>query len=194
MLWALWGALHSLLIWPPFSAKIANLLGRRAGWQRLLYNLFATATLVPIAALHIFWRSNFIVKWSGPWLAIPIAMDVLGIWLLYLGFRSYKANDFMGFAAARAALRGEPAAASSLSFDGVLKHIRHPYYAATILLLWGHGMDSGDLAASIVLTMYVFVGTWLEERKLTAQFGEAYLEYKRDAPAFVPWKLFGRGR
>ena len=170
-------------------------MGRWAGCYRLLYNLFSAITLIPLLALHFLWRSGLIVKWSGAWLAVPIAIDAAGLSLMYLGARSYKLNDFMGFKTARAAWRnGTVPLQEPFSTSGVLRHIRHPWYAATLCLLWGHDLDACGLSASLVLTVYVLIGTWLEERKLAAQYGEAYLEYRRAVPAFVPWKLLCRRR
>jgi protein-S-isoprenylcysteine O-methyltransferase Ste14 len=39
-----------------------------------------------------------------------------------------------------------------------------------------------------VLTIYLVVGAILEERKLVAEFGEAYREYQGKVPMFVPAK------
>ena len=195
LLWALWGTFRSLLIWPLVSTALRRLMGQLAGCYRLLYNSLAAVTLIPVLALHFLWRSEWVVNWSGAWLAVPIAIDAAGLSLMYLGARSYKLNDFMGFKAARAAWRnGTVPLQEPFSAGGVLRYIRHPWYAATLCLLWGHDLDACGLAASLVLTIYVLIGTWLEERKLTAQFGEAYLKYRRDVPAFVPWALLCRRR
>jgi protein-S-isoprenylcysteine O-methyltransferase Ste14 len=69
--------------------------------------------------------------------------------------------------------------------------IRHPWYAGLILLLWARDLDIAGLIVSGVLTVYIFVGTLLEERKLVHEFGDAYREYQRRVSMFVPIKWLG---
>jgi protein-S-isoprenylcysteine O-methyltransferase Ste14 len=45
-----------------------------------------------------------------------------------------------------------------------------------------------------VFLLYLLVGTWLEERKLLAEFGAAYARYRREVPALFPWRALGRRR
>jgi protein-S-isoprenylcysteine O-methyltransferase Ste14 len=44
-----------------------------------------------------------------------------------------------------------------------------------------------DLVINTLLTLYVLIGTWLEERKLVLEFGEAYLRYQRQVPMLIPF-------
>ena len=66
--------------------------------------------------------------------------------------------------------------------------IRHPYYTATILLFWSGDLDTTGLVINVVVTVYVVIGTWLEERKLVHEFGDRYRDYQRSVSMFVPWK------
>jgi hypothetical protein len=38
------------------------------------------------------------------------------------------------------------------------------------------------------LTLYLLMGTFVEERKLVKEFGEPYQLYQRETPVFIPWK------
>jgi protein-S-isoprenylcysteine O-methyltransferase Ste14 len=42
--------------------------------------------------------------------------------------------------------------------------------------------------AGVILSLYLVVGTILEERKLVAEFGESYRAYQREVSMLVPWK------
>jgi protein-S-isoprenylcysteine O-methyltransferase Ste14 len=44
-----------------------------------------------------------------------------------------------------------------------------------------------DIVVNIVLTIYVIIGTFLEERKLILEFGDTYLKYKQDVPMLIPF-------
>ena len=40
----------------------------------------------------------------------------------------------------------------------------------------------------MILTVYVVIGTHLEERKLVAEFGDEYREYQQTVSMLFPWK------
>ncbi len=42
------------------------------------------------------------------------------------------------------------------------------------------------LALFLGITAYMLIGSWFEEQKLLRQFGEAYAEYQKKTPAFIP--------
>ena len=43
-------------------------------------------------------------------------------------------------------------------------------------------------AFALISTIYLILGSRLEEEKLVAQFGEAYRKYQREVPMLVPLK------
>jgi len=127
------------------------------------------------------------VEWEGFWLAVPVVLNLSALVLVVLGAAAYGPSDFLGLASLRAAWGGEPAPADEpFATRGILRWVRHPWYTGSFLFLWGHDLDAAGLVASLVLTAYLFVGTWLEERKLVSQFGDAYREYQRQVPMFIP--------
>ena len=72
---------------------------------------------------------------------------------------------------------------------GLYSKIRHPFYAAMILIFLGYFLFSGSLSAAIhlgILLLYLPIGIYFEEKNLAVQFGEAYQEYKNSVPAIIP--------
>ena len=79
------------------------------------------------------------------------------------------------------------AAPVELKRNGLLGMVRHPMYLALILYLWCQTFRMMDLVVNTLLTLYVLIGTWLEERKLVLEFGEAYLRYQKEVPMLIPF-------
>ena len=74
--------------------------------------------------------------------------------------------------------------------DGILAHVRHPWYSGGIALLWGFGSCTDVyLLTRTILTVYIILGTVLEERRLIGELGEQYRTYCRQVPMLIPWKM-----
>jgi protein-S-isoprenylcysteine O-methyltransferase Ste14 len=71
--------------------------------------------------------------------------------------------------------------------SGLLGIIRHPMYFAAILYLWCQTFRLSDIVANSVLTLYVIIGTLLEERKLVIEFGDSYIQYQKEVPMLIPF-------
>ena len=40
---------------------------------------------------------------------------------------------------------------------------------------------------NIILTIYIIMGSILEERKLVLEFGDAYVKYQQEVPMLIPF-------
>ncbi len=76
------------------------------------------------------------------------------------------------------------------NFDstGVLGIVRHPWYLAVFILLWARDLSLTEIIINSILSVYLVVGTFLEERKLVLEFGENYKLYQRRVSMFIPLK------
>lgn len=67
------------------------------------------------------------------------------------------------------------------------KWIRHPLYAGFIIAFWAAPvMSVGHLFFAVATTAYIFIGVWLEERDLTAYFGDRYRQYRAQVGMLFP--------
>jgi protein-S-isoprenylcysteine O-methyltransferase Ste14 len=71
--------------------------------------------------------------------------------------------------------------------NGLLGIMRHPMYLALIIYLWCQTFRVVDIVINSLLTIYVIVGTMLEERKLVLEFGDEYIKYKKEVPMLIPF-------
>ena len=187
LLWALWACPHSLLLQEGLRARLQAALGLRPAVYRLLYSLFSIISILPVLMyLHILGgvRPYF---WPVPWLALQAALVLaaLGIFGWASGSFSRGGVDLFGWRQAMSAREPEP----RLVEAGVYAHLRHPMHLAGVILLWARGLGPADLATSLLLTLYIVLGTRHEERRLRRQFGQAYVDYAARVPVIpgLPW-------
>jgi methanethiol S-methyltransferase len=120
---------------------------------------------------------------------IQILLLGAAVLLFFLGARSYDLSLLLGFKQIREGTANEEiAGAGELDTSGVLSIVRHPWYLATILLIWARQLDISAIVVNVILTSYLIIGTHLEERKLVLNFGEKYRSYQRRVSMLIPLK------
>jgi methanethiol S-methyltransferase len=72
--------------------------------------------------------------------------------------------------------------------SGVLGVVRHPWYLAVLILLWARDQSLSGLIINMILSVYLVIGTFLEERKLILEFGDKYRVYQLQVSMFIPFK------
>jgi hypothetical protein len=66
---------------------------------------------------------------------------------------------------------------------GLYRWVRHPLYSWGLVLIWlTPHMTVNRLALFGALSFYLYVGTFFEERRLVAEFGDDYLSLPRSPP------------
>lgn len=179
LLWLAYFAVHSLLADPPVRQALSLYWPRLGARYRLAYNGLALALLVPpLLILHgETWTPLW--TWPGAWRWLADGAAVLALLGLVRSSRQYDMAGFFGT---------KPASAvETLHLSGWHRHVRHPWYALALVLVWTRPLDCGWLLSALLITGYFIVGSRLEERKLIAAHGEAYRRYRARVPAFVPW-------
>lgn len=81
---------------------------------------------------------------------------------------------------------------TALVKSGIYGYIRHPLYCS--LLLLGTGImfkNTGNLqlAAGAVNLAAIYVTAKIEEKEMTARFGDLYKDYMKETKMFIPWIL-----
>jgi methanethiol S-methyltransferase len=189
LLWSAYLALHSAMISLTVTDYLRSALGGRFRYYRLFFNVVAIATLIPLVRYTTGVKGEMLFAWDGPLVVVKWAMLAVGGMLFVAGSLHYDMWQFLGLSQLRAgASQALINTSGTLDDSGVLGAIRHPYYTATILLFWASDIDTTALVVNVVVTVYVVIGTLLEERKLRLELGETYRDYQARVSMFVPWK------
>jgi protein-S-isoprenylcysteine O-methyltransferase Ste14 len=113
----------------------------------------------------------------------------IAVLLFFLGGRHYDARQLVGIKQIREGTSNKVITdTGELDTSGVLGITRHPWYLATILLIWARQLDVSAILVNVILTSYLIVGTYLEEKKLIREFGEKYLAYQKRVSMLIPYK------
>jgi protein-S-isoprenylcysteine O-methyltransferase Ste14 len=127
-----------------------------------------------------------------PWALLTLALQGAAGWSLLVTVARTGMPDFIGL---RQVSRPTPLVAAAadpagLVTTGFYRYVRHPLYSFSFVLLWLMPWMSWNLLALCAgFSLYMLVGIWFEERKLAAEFGPAYAEYRRRTKMLIPGVL-----
>lgn len=193
LLWIAYCVVHSALISVSVTDFLKRLLGNQYRYYRLFFNIFSLATLVPLLAYShsARWESPPLLSWDGLRF-VQYVLIAAGAFLFLAGGRHYDLLQFLGIKQILERKWGGGLNESGdLDTGGILKVTRHPWYLGVFLLIWAGDISLRELVINTVLSLYLVIGTFLEERKLVLEFGDKYKEYQRQVSMFIPLKWPG---
>jgi protein-S-isoprenylcysteine O-methyltransferase Ste14 len=187
---ALWSALHSFLLTTAVQDWLRRRLGEGFAFTRLAFNLVAVLSFGALTWWVHGPTSPTLWAWTGWWQVLRGLLLATGVMVTYLGAREFDQAHFVGLAQIANRRTDERPPAGRIARQGILAHIRHPYYAAAFLMLVGYDdFTSRNLGFRVALMFYLVIGTELEERKLLREHGTDYAMYRREVPRFWPrWR------
>ena len=191
----IWALLHSLTAARRTKKWVQARLGERPyqGLYRLLYNVFAVVTFVPVlwvTAVNL--PNTQLWQIPAPWSYAANLVQIIGI--IGLGIALFQ-TDFWDFVGLRQAVRyfqgeAEINLPPKLVTGGMYALVRHPLYFFSLLVIWFTPlMTLQTLLFNFFVTMYLWAGSRVEERRLADFFGTAYHEYRAKVPGLVPIRL-----
>jgi protein-S-isoprenylcysteine O-methyltransferase Ste14 len=121
------------------------------------------------------------------------AISVLAIIGFSWGVRALGNFDTFGLVPIKVHLRGKQLRPPNFVLRGPYLWIRHPLYFFMLVLIWSApDLSSDRLLFNVLWTLWIVLGSYLEERDLVAEFGEKYRQYQKTVPMLLPWR-FPRG-
>jgi protein-S-isoprenylcysteine O-methyltransferase Ste14 len=183
MAWIVYCVLHSVLA----SITVKQVLEKRIKsafrFYRFIYTLFAFFGLVAILfyqftiySVLLFSSPYWIQIIGGLLMAFGAVLMLMMIWKYFMQLSGVRW------------LYSEKVS-SKLEITGLHKYVRHPLYLGTFAFIWGWFLISpftSYLIATLIITVYTLIGLKFEEQKLIAEFGDAYVEYKKQVPLLLP--------
>jgi methanethiol S-methyltransferase len=79
----------------------------------------------------------------------------------------------------------------TLAIEGPYKYMRHPIlFFSTMFLIFRPVMSLFYLTCLICIILYIYIGSFYEEKRLIEKFGDRYIKYQKEVPRFFPKRLF----
>ena len=73
---------------------------------------------------------------------------------------------------------------------GPYRWVRHPLYLFLIVIIWSYPLLTLDrLLFNIMWSIWIVIGTYLEDRDLHREFGSQYSAYSSQVPMLIPYRI-----
>jgi protein-S-isoprenylcysteine O-methyltransferase Ste14 len=185
---------HSLLASFKFKKIIAEKIGNYIAFYRLVYNIISVLSLALL--IWLLPKPDLIIyDLSYPYdiiILIPQFSSLAGIiWSL----RYISTREFLGIEQMKRWINNqyntnELDEKMTLVIEGPYKYIRHPIlFFGGLFLILRPVMDLFYLTCLICIILYIYIGSFFEEKRLIEKFGERYIEYQKDVARFIPVRL-----
>jgi protein-S-isoprenylcysteine O-methyltransferase Ste14 len=183
---------HSILLMPAVKARITKIL------PTAFYGLmFCAVTCMSLLAAVRFWQGHATTVWelhgtarsltligfAASWVALYYSISITG-----LGYQTgYTPWTFW--------LRGMTPPPRGLADRGAYRLLRHPVYLSFLGMIWFTPRMTLDHALlTAIWTAYIYVGSWLKDRRLAFYLGDRYLAYAARVPGYPLITLGPLGR
>ncbi len=176
---------HSGMIRKSFRNKLGSFLPDH--YHGAFYTL---ASGIVILALLVLWQPSpqLVISLEGGLRLLARFVFFAALVGFVWGIRSLRSFDGFGLKPIRARLRGSEVRDIPLAIRGPYALVRHPLYSFVLLLIWScPDLTVDRIMFNVLMTGWIVVGTYLEERDLVDEFGDDYKEYQRRVPMLVPW-------
>jgi protein-S-isoprenylcysteine O-methyltransferase Ste14 len=189
LVWTSWCVAHSALVSTTVTDYLKSKLGVHFRFYRIFYNGFAIVTLIPVAIYSYAVQGEPVFVWDGYLRIFQAFLFLIAIYLFFAGMTHYDAFQFLGIRQMKQrSVSDGMTKTGELNATGILGTIRHPWYVGAIAFIWARQLDVSAIIVNIILTSHLIIGTFLEERKLVAEFGDEYRAYQKEVPMFIPFK------
>jgi protein-S-isoprenylcysteine O-methyltransferase Ste14 len=182
---ALFGIQHSVMARPAFKAAWTKLVPESV--ERSTYVLLSSVVLI---VLYRLWRPVPTVVWDAQasWLVgLLWGLFALGFGLVLVATFVINHFDLFGLRQVFLRLREKPYTDLPFQVRFLYRFVRHPLYVGWFLAFWATPhMTLGHLLFSIGMSGYILLAVRYEERDLVRYLGQAYVDYQKRVPKFVP--------
>ena len=153
--------------------------------------VFAIISGIVLTCVVVFWQPATVklLELDGLSRFMARIIFIFAIGGLGWGVYSFKSFDPFGSTLIKSYLNGKSPQTQMLEVNGPYLWVRHPLYLCALILLWScPDLTTDRLLLNVLWTIWIYLGTILEERDLLWNFGDKYRAYQKEVPMLIPWK------
>lgn len=186
--WLAYFLVHSALASFRVKRWFARRYPKNAPFYRAGFNLVSLVLLLPILWQMQHHPGAVWWTWHGweAWLGNALALAAIAAFVASL--RHYDGKEFLGLQQMQVPRGSAEGIEDTQAFrlSPLHRHVRHPWYFFSLVLIWTRDMSGAMLVSAVLLTLYFVVGSHLEEKKLAAFHGDIYRRYMQRVPGLIP--------
>ncbi len=178
---------HSVMIRQPFRRWESRAVP--SYYQGAVYTL---ASGIVLLMLTIMWQNSahtvIIFVGTGRWLLYTtFFLAAAGIiWCTW----ALRTLDMFGLDQIMAHVNNRQLPIKPLIANGPYRWVRHPIYFFMLVMIWSCPYLTLDrLLFNGLWSIWIVIGTVLEDHDLATGFGPAYHDYQRKVPILIPWRI-----
>jgi len=180
---------HSIMVREGFKNQL------RKFFPGIYHNAFyAMVSIIVLLMVLVFWQQTHLViaKTDGLFFWLLRALFLLCLAGFLWAVKSLDAFDALGIHALIGRTGDTTDNTRPISARGPYRWSRHPIYLFVIVIIWACPVLTLDrLIFNILWSIWMVIGTFLEDRDLHREFGDRYREYSRHVPMLIPYRIPG---
>lgn len=178
---------HSIMIRRKFKLWLGKFMPKI--YHNALYGLTSIITLMIVLVL---WQKSSIIVAHAEglvlWVMRMLFLLCLGgfVW----GGSSLSSFDALGVKFLVSHIAERNTEVQQIMAKGPYRWVRHSLYFFLIIIIWSCPVLTSDrLLFNIMWTVWIVIGTYLEDRDLHREFGSQYRKYSSQVPMLIPYRL-----
>jgi len=193
ILWLVYFSIHSLTASLWFKQRVADHFPDFMPGYRVSFNVIALLALVPPVYIMYRYPGENLWQWSGGWQYLSYIFSIIAIGGFLWSLRYYKSSEFLGTSQLKAG-RKDILEQERFYLSPLHRYVRHPWYSLALLYIWSRDMNESLFVTASLISIYFFIGSRLEEKKLIAYHGQQYSLYRQQVAALIPlpWRILSK--
>lgn len=183
----LWGLQHSVMARKSFKERWTRIVP--AHTERAT---FCLASVVALMVVMLGWTPTVGAVWEVDSALVRnaiIGLQAAGWILLLAASHEIDHYELFGLKQPFYAMKGKSMPEHHFQTKRIYRFVRHPIQTGVFIGMWAAPtMSTSHFMFASLMTVYILVGLYFEERDLVRQFGDRYRRYQRTVPRLLPWR------
>jgi protein-S-isoprenylcysteine O-methyltransferase Ste14 len=178
---------HSIMVRRGFKQWLGKFMP--VVYHNAFYGLTSAIALLLVL---IFWQKSptLVMRADGIIFWLLCGLFCLCVAGFFWGIKSLGVFDALGVKPLMRHISNRPAKPQQIIAQGPYRWVRHPLYLFVLVLIWACPVLTLDrLLFNITWSIWIVIGTFLEDSDLHSEFGSQYREYSSQVPMLIPWRI-----